>query len=115
MLFDFALRQTKVRDEFAEFVFEPADHDLIEEPWVGDLFTTNEALRVEHRQQRREAVRVSVVRSGRKEKAVFEEGGEFAHAPSELRVDGVGGRGGRGGMVRSEERRVGKEGRSRWS
>ena len=33
---------------FAEFAFVAADHDLVEEFGVGDGFSADEALRVEH-------------------------------------------------------------------
>ena len=48
-----------------------------------------EPLRVEDLQQRREAVRVAVVRRGRQEQAVLEPRREVADGAGDLRVDGV--------------------------
>ena len=48
-----------------------------------------ELLRVEHLQERREAVRVPIVRRRRQEQLVLEAGGEVANGPGQLRVDGV--------------------------
>ena len=44
MLFDFTLGQAEVWDEFSQLVFEAADHDLIEESRVLDLFASDETL-----------------------------------------------------------------------
>ena len=81
--------QAEVRDEGAEFSFESADHDFTEQLGVSDLFAAEEALGVEHFEQRREAVGVAVVGGGGEEEAMFEKAGEIAHGAGEIGIDGV--------------------------
>ena len=64
------------------------DHYLLERATL-DLDALRESLPIEQREQRREAVRVSVVRRGRQEQPVLEPGCNVADGPSNLRVDGV--------------------------
>ena len=68
-----------------------------------DLDAAGEALRVEHLEQRREAVGVAVVRRGGQEQAVLETRGQLAHRPRELAGDRVARAAGRRGVVRLVE------------
>ena len=74
---------------------------------MRDRDAAAEALRVEDLQQRREAVRVAVVRRGRQEQPVLEPRGQVADGAGDLRVDGVALAAGRGrvvGLVEDQQR-----------
>ena len=58
-------------------------------PGMERRYSAAEFLRVEHLQERREAVRAPIVRGRRQEQLVLEAGGEIANRPCQLRVDRV--------------------------
>ena len=68
-----------------------------------DLDAAREALRVEHLEQRREAVGVAVVRRGGQEQAVLEALGQLADRPGELARDRIARAAGRRRMMRLVE------------
>ncbi len=98
---------------FAQVVLEPADHHRLELLRALHRHAAAEALRVEDLEQRREAVRVAVVRRGRQEQPVLEARRQVAHGPRELRVDGVARAAGRGRVVRLVEDEQAAAARSR--
>jgi hypothetical protein len=87
-----------VGGDLAEVALEAADHDLVEQAGVGG-HAAAEAVGVEDLEQRGEGVGVAVVRGGREEQAVLEALGELADGAGEVRVDGVAGARGGGGVV----------------
>ena len=70
---DVALREAAL--DLADVLLEPADHHVLERLLAAHLDAAGEAVRVEQLEQRREAVRVAVVRRGREEEAVLEAAG----------------------------------------
>ena len=83
----------------AQVFLEAPDHDRLQVA-RAHLHAAGEPLRVQHLQQRGEAVGMAVVRRRREEKPVFEPPGDVAHGLGELAVDGVAGAAGRRGVVR---------------
>ena len=83
---DHALREALA--ERAEIGLEPAHHDGLEIARTH-LDAAGEALRVEHRQERGEAVGMAVVRRGAEEEPMLEALHDLAHRPGELAVDGI--------------------------
>jgi hypothetical protein len=107
---DVALRKVAGAD-LAEVALEAAHHDGVEQLRALDRDAAAEAQRVEHLEQRREAVRMAVVRRRRQEQFMLEPGREVAHQPRQVRVDGVlAGRGGGGvvGLVEDQHRAAGE-------
>ena len=86
---------------------EPADHHGVEDFLGPDGDAPAEALRVEDFEQCGEAIRVPVVRGGRKEEPVLEPACQVADGPSDLRIDGIlrtARRGSVVGLVEDEQR-----------
>ena len=105
---DLALRKRLA--EAAQIGLEPADHDRLE-VFRAHLDAAREPLRIEHFEQRREAVGVAVVRRGGEEQAMLEALREIAHGARELAGDGVARTAGWRRMVRlvEDEQRAGAE------
>ena len=70
---DVPLREAAL--DLADVLLEAADHHVFESLLAAHLDAAGEALGVEDLQQRREAVRVAVVRRGREEEPVLEAAG----------------------------------------
>ena len=83
------IRFGKAALDLADVLLEAAHHDVFERLLAAHLDAAGEAVGVEQLEQRREAVRVAVVRRGREEQAVLEAAGEVAHGAGELRLDAV--------------------------
>ena len=98
---DVALREAAL--DRADVLLEPADHHVLERLLAADRDAAGEAVRVEELEQRREAVRVAVVRRGREEQPVLEAAGEVADGAGELRLDAVAAAARRRGVVRLVE------------
>ena len=73
----------------SDVLLEAAHHHVLERPLAAHLDAAGEAVRVEQLEQRREAVRVAVVRRRGKEQTVLEAAGEIAHGARELGLDPV--------------------------
>jgi hypothetical protein len=84
--------------ELAQVALEAADHDLVEQALVG-RDAAAEAVGVEDLEQGGEGVGVAVVRGGGEEEAVLEARAMLADGAGEVRVDGVAGARGGGGVV----------------
>ena len=91
---------------FTDVVLEPPDHNAFKH-LLGSRYASAETLRIEDLQERREAVRVAIVRSCREEQPVLEARSQIADCSRDLRVDGVllsAGRCGVVGFVEDQER-----------
>lgn len=88
----------KTAGDFAQVRLEAADHDFVAEFWF-DGRTADEPLRIEDFEQGGEAVGQTIVRGGGEKQTVLETFGQVAHGAGELRIDGILGAGGRGGMM----------------
>ena len=97
---DLALRECLA--EATQIGLQPANHDRLE-VLRARLDAAREALRIEHLEQRREAVGMAVVRRGGQEQAVLEALGQLAYRPRELAGDRVARPAGRRGVVRLVE------------
>ena len=85
--FDAPLRKAALRR--ADVLLESPDHHVLERLPPAHLHTAGEPVGIEQLQQRREAVRVAVVRRGRQEEPVLEAPREITDCPRELRLDAV--------------------------
>ena len=79
----------KSADFLADILLEAPDHHGFQVLPAAHLDAAREAVRIKQLQQRREAVRVSVVGRGRQEQAVLEAITEITHGARELRLDAV--------------------------
>ena len=92
--------------ELPEVLFEPADHHRLELRVTAHGDAAREALRIEQLEERRETVRVPVVRRRAEEQATLGARDDVSYDARDLRVDGVSARArGRGdvGFVQDEE------------
>ena len=80
--FDAPLRKATLRR--TDVLLQTPHHHVIERLATAHLHAPGEPVRIEQFQQRREAVRVAVVRRGRQEQPVLETSREVADGPGEL-------------------------------
>ena len=85
-LLDVALGKAAL--DFAQVLFDAADHHVIA-ILLRDLDTAAEALWIEDFEQRREAIRVAIVRRGGKEQPMLEAISQRPNGVGNLGIDGV--------------------------
>ena len=83
------LRFGKSPLDLADVLLKAAHHHVLERLLAPNLDAAREAIGIEQLEERREAVRVAVVRCRGEEQAVLEAAGEIAHGARELGLDPV--------------------------
>ena len=75
--------------QLAQLALQAPDHHRFELLGTGDGHAAGESLRIEDFQERREAVRVAVVRGGREEQAMLELRRHLAHDMGDVGIDRI--------------------------